>query len=71
MDGPSQSRSRESVGLFYLFVGARGFDENPSFDKTAGLPFWTLRQQRPQGEAHGWAESIPLTRKRGPFLFIC
>ena len=44
MDGPSQSRSRESVGLFYLFVGVRGFDENPSFDKTAGQPFWTLPQ---------------------------
>jgi uncharacterized 2Fe-2S/4Fe-4S cluster protein (DUF4445 family) len=28
-----------------------------SFDKTAGMPFWTL-DARPKVEAHGWAGSI-------------
>jgi len=30
------------------------------FDKSAGLPIWTSSiARRPQGEAQGWAESIP------------
>ncbi len=42
----------------FLFAGEG--DENPGFDRIAGSD--PGRRSRPQGEAQGWAESIPLPR---------